>query len=382
MNIKNKIPIMRPLLPEQKYISPYLKEIDKNRWYSNFGPLVQRFEKRLEEFFSMPEGTVLSVANGTAGLTNALRAMALPKGSLCIIPSWTFMATAASAIASGLTPYFVDVDEKTWALDPAHVKSVVKKKPGKVKAVIVVSPFGAPIQRKKWDDFTTETKIPVIIDAAAGFDSVSTVEAAKPGKTPIMISMHATKVLGIGEGGIVISSDKELIHRMRELINFGFSGKREIKLPGTNAKMSEYSAAVGLAALDLWDYKKQVWMRLKLHYIDSFRKTFGSSISSPWLISDAWVSSVCNIRLPENNAKEVIAKLVEKGVESKQWWTEGCHTHPAYAKFPREDLPVTEALAKSVIGLPFSIDMSRDEIDYVIESLYAITAKSKKKASV
>jgi len=371
-NPKN-IPIMRPLLPEAQYILPYLEKIDKNRWYSNFGPLTVDFQQRLEKFFDMEPGTVLTVANGTAGLTSTLRAFDLPKGSFCLIPSWTFMATPASAIASGLVPYFIDISKDSWAIEPESVKEWIKKVPGMVSAMIVVSPFGAPIDTIKWDTFSTETGIKVLIDAAAGFDSFSTIPKAKPGKCPVMISMHATKVFGIGEGGIIISSDINLMQRVQELINFGFSGTREIQLPGTNAKMSEYAAAVGLAALDLWSHKKAVWTRLKLHYIESFRDCFGDSVSSPWLLSDEWVSSVCNVSFPKLMAKDIVAALKNQGIEAKQWWTRGCHNHPAYAKFPQLELPVTETLADTVVGLPFSIDMPRADIDYVIENLRNIT---------
>lgn len=363
---------MQPLLPEYKFIAAYLEEIDKNRWYSNFGPLVTRLERRFESFFEMEEGAVTSVVNGTSGLTNILRAMDLQKSSFCLMPSWTFMATPASAIAAGLTPFFLDVEEETWALEPEEVKKSIRKVPGMVSAVIVVSPFGAPVETGKWDDFTEETGIPVIIDGAAAFDSISTIEKARPGKTPIMISLHATKVLGIGEGGIIISSDKKLIARIQELINFGFNSERNITVPGTNGKMSEYSAAVGLAALDLWPQKRGVWTYLKLHYIEAFRRNFQGEITSPWMLSDEWVSSVCNIRLPSGNALEIMAELAKKGIESKRWWTNGCHGHPAYAKFPRLELPVTEMLAKSVIGLPFTIDMKSRDIDYVVENLAEI----------
>ncbi len=373
MQNPRNIPIMRPLLPEAQYILPYLETIDKNRWYSNFGPLAVEFERRLEKFFDMGQGTVLTVANGTSGLSATLRALDLPKGSFCLVPSWTFMASPAAAIASGLVPYFIDIDKDSWAIEPESVKEWIKKVPGMVSAVMVVSPFGAPLDTAKWDEFSSETGIKVLIDAAAGFDSFSTVPKAKPGKCPVMISMHATKVFGLGEGGIIISSDAGLMQRVRELINFGFSGAREIRLPGTNAKMSEYAAAVGLAALDLWSHKKAVWTRLKLHYIESFRECFGRDVSSPWLLSDEWVSSVCNVSFTGLMAKDIIAALKGKGIEGKQWWTRGCHNHPAYAKFLRMELPVTEMLADTVVGLPFSIDLSRTDIDYVIEHLRNIT---------
>jgi len=369
--VKKNISLMRPLLPDYRYIEPYLKQIDKNRWYSNFGPLVREFETRLSNFFETEPDTVVTVSNGTAGITNTLRAMNLPKGNYCVVPSWTFIATPAAALASGLIPYFVDVDENSWALDPEKVMEDIKKIDGKVSAIIVVAPFGAPIDVKAWDKFTDDTGIKVIIDGAAAFDSVYSVPSARPSKTPIVISMHATKVFGIGEGGIVISTDKALIKRVQEMSNFGFSASRIVSIPGTNAKMSEYNAAVGLATLDLWPQTREVWICLKGYYANAFAGLVHRTNTSLWLSED-WVGSTFNIRLPTENADEVIAKLVESGIESRQWWIKGCHLHPAYEKYPKFSLPVTSAFGRSVIGLPFNKDINKEDVIYIVEKLREI----------
>lgn len=365
--LSKPIALMRPLLPQYEFIVPYLQQIDANRWYSNFGPLVNGLEARLAEFFGTGEGSVVTLSNGTAGLTNIMRALDLPRGSLCLLPSWTFIATPAAAAAAGLTPYFIDVQESTWALDPAEVKQHVAALNGKVSVVIVVAPFGAPQNTQAWDDFTTETGVPVIIDAAAGFDAFSSVPEARPRQTPVMISMHATKMFGAGEGGVIISEDTALIARVREMSNFGFSGTRSIRVPGTNGKMSEYTAAVAHATLDLWPQTREAWLCLKGFYAEQFRKVTALTGANPWL-ADNWVSSTFNIRLREKNAKQVIEQLVANGIESRQWWGQGCHAHPAYAWFPRAPLPVTEALGQSLLALPFSLDLHKPHIDYIMET--------------
>lgn len=372
----NMIPIMRPLLPQAEFIMPYLREIDQNRWYSNFGPLTTQLEKRMAEFFSLEAGQVVSMGNGTAGLTNTLRAMDLPHNTFCIVPSWTFVATAGAACACGLTPYFMDVNEASWALGPETVRKQLKNIPGQVSVVIVVAPFGAPVNTAAWDAFTEETGIAVIIDGAAAFDSVSSVAEAAVGKTPIMISLHATKVLGVGEGGLILSKNSQLITRVREMSNFGFSAPRLIVVPGTNGKMSEYSAAIALAAMDLWPQKREMWMRLKLHYIKALEVAVSKGVSSPWL-AEEWVSSTCNVRLPTTTAESVIKALGERGIESRQWWVKGCHRQPAYSKFPHGKLNVTETLVDSVIALPFSLDLKEQEINYITQNLAEIISNQK-----
>lgn len=367
--LPEKIPLMRPTLPRYDLVAPYLREIDSNRWYSNFGPLLIRFIDQLAKSFKMTSENIAVVTNGTIGLINILRALNLPKDSYCLLPSWTFTASPASVVAAGLIPYFIDVDEKTWALNP----NIVKKKLHEIKnvsVVMVISPFGAPINTREWDLFSEETGIPVIIDAAAGFDSFTSVPSSYPGKNPVMISLHATKPLGIGEGGIVISSDYKLVEKVNKMSNFGFWGSRISQVPGTNGKVSEYQAAIGLAAINEWKEKRALWQKLKINYIEAINK-LGVKIEAPSLYGN-WISSTLNIRLHEENADNVIALLNEGGVESRQWWGIGCHNHTAYADYPKTLLPVTSKLASSVLALPYSVDMIGEEVWYVVNTLSSI----------
>src|SRR5438309_1034611 len=112
-----RIPIMRPKLPPAERVVPYLRRIDGARVYSNFGPLARALEERLAAHFGNASGTVTTVANATLGLALALLAQGARRGTLCVMPAWTFVATAHAAMMAGLVPYFVDVDRSTWALD-------------------------------------------------------------------------------------------------------------------------------------------------------------------------------------------------------------------------------------------------------------------------
>ncbi|MBY0408353.1 MAG: DegT/DnrJ/EryC1/StrS family aminotransferase, partial [Rickettsiales bacterium] len=167
------IPVLRPKLPEAERILPYLKQMDASRWYSNYGPLVNAFELRAAEMLHAASGQTVMVANGTVGLTVALQALNVARGSCCLMPSWTFTATPAAAIAAGLQPYFLDVDKITQALSPEQVKVKLEMIKEEVGAVIAVAPYGAPVDVAAWDRFTQETGIPVVIDAAAGFDALA-----------------------------------------------------------------------------------------------------------------------------------------------------------------------------------------------------------------
>lgn len=359
-----RIPVLRPQLPRRETYLDYLREIDENRWYSNHGPLVRRFEARLATHFDLPAEGVASFANGTIALTAGLLALGARAKQRCLLPSWTFIASAASVLAAGLVPHFVDVDPETWALDPDALAR--RKDLSGVGAVMAVSPFGSPLDRARWENFTARTGIPVLIDAAAGFDSVASISAAGAGPTPIMISLHATKVLGIGEGAVLISSDRPLVQVAQQYGNFGFYGVAEAMVPGINGKLSEYAAAIGLAALEQWPGRRAQALALasayRLALMDLPKVTLAPGFGQ------SWVSSTCCVTVP-GDGLSVGDRLAALGIETRRWWRRGCHHQPAYGALPRDPLPVTEDLARRCLGLPFYPDLSTAEIERIVASL-------------
>jgi dTDP-4-amino-4,6-dideoxygalactose transaminase len=353
------LPIMRPKLPSAERLVPYLSEIDSSRIYSNYGPLSALLEQRLAAHYGGREHTVITVANGTLGLALALGAQAPPPGTLCVIPAWTFIASAQAAVIAGLVPFFVDVDPATWALDPSAAGQIIHQAPAEVGAVMPVMPFGRPIDFGAWDRFRASSGLAVVIDAAAGFDSLV------PTDTPAVVSLHATKVLGAGEGGFVVSTDPTLIRSIRARGNFGFDGKREAMVPGLNAKLSEYHAAVGNAALDEWPEVRADWVAA----IGGYRRRLAGSrgVRLQEGFGDAWVSSVCLLELAEPKADQLEQKLKAAGIDTRRWWANGAHDHASTRHLPRKTLPVTDQLARSTIGVPLYRDMKASEIDQVID---------------
>jgi dTDP-4-amino-4,6-dideoxygalactose transaminase len=351
------IPIMRPKLPAAERLAPYLRAIDSSRVYSNFGPLLHLLEKRLAARCNLPVEGVTTVANATLGLTLALAAQGAPPGTLCVMPAWTFIASAHAAVMAGLIPYFVDVDADTWAVDWSSIEDVIANAPAPVGAVMPVVPFGRPIDVAAWDRFQSRTGIPVVIDAAAGIDAIT------PGSVPAVVSLHATKVLGVGEGGFVISTDSSIVRDIRARSNFGFFGSREAAMPAANAKLSEYHAAVGLAALDEWTEVRREWIALAQDYRRALRHSNRTRFQEGF--GQTWITSTCVVSLVGLKAAQVENMLVQSGIETRRWWGAGAHKHPATARFPRSSLPVTDALANGTIALPFFRDLRVSEIEQV-----------------
>jgi dTDP-4-amino-4,6-dideoxygalactose transaminase len=318
-------------------------------------------EDRLAAHFGLSAGTVVTVANATLGLTLALLAQNVPPGAFCIMPAWTFVASVHAARMANLIPYFVDVDAETWALDAASVAEMIAGAGGSIGAVMPVAPFGRPIDTTAWDNLRSRTGVSVVIDAAAGFDSTT------PGKVPAVVSLHATKVLGVGEGGFVISADSSIIDDIRARSNFGFAGTREAAKPAANAKLSEYHAAVGLAALDEWAEVRNEWFATAQSYRNQLPES--NCLQFQVGFGHSWVSSTCVLGLVGVDAARTATILDGAEIETRQWWGLGAHEHPATTAFPRGPLSTTETLIRTTLAIPFSRDIGAGEIRRVAEAL-------------
>ncbi len=358
-----RIPVCRPLLPAADALIPYLERIDRHRWYTNFGPLAEELAVRLAERLGVSRSRIVLAANATA----ALGAVMMPHGMLgggtpplALMPSWTFVATAHAAKTAGLTPFFTDVDAESWQLTPEIAHAALAAAPGRVAVVLVVSPFGAPVDVTAWERFGDETGIAVIIDAAAGFDT------ARAGRLTTVVSLHATKSLPAGEGAFVVCPDDADADETIRRINFGFLGSREAGVVAVNAKISEYHAAVGLAALDQWPERRLGYLRV----IGAYRQRLnGTGIGLQDGAGTDWVTATLTARWPA--AAAAAERLAARQIETRAWWGQGCHTHAAFAGCPALPLPVTAGLARDTLGLPLSLDITPDEIDRVAAAVLA-----------
>ena len=358
------IPVARPRLPSAERILPYLREIDSNGWYTNHGPLWLRFHTRLAQHWGLHTSQLALACNATAGLSLALQASQVEPGRECLLPSWTFVATAGAVRQAGLVPHFVDVQAGNWAPDPAAVQAIALRR--KVGAIVVVAPFGAPLDLAAWDAVAEATGVPVIIDAAAAFDTMRRDGPMPLGRCAAVISLHATKVFGIGEGGVLLSRDAAMVERFRRLTNFGFLGSRESVLAGVNAKISEYGAAIGLAALDVWGETRARWATVTRTYLRRLR-----AVPDIWPMPGLgldWVASTLNIVWPADRLDQA-AGLAEHGVGTLRWWGPGCHQQPGFAECAAEPLPVTEELGRRTLALPFWQDMQPTQIEAVCRAI-------------
>ena len=349
------VPVALPRLPTYDALSKYLKLIDENRWYSNFGPLYHLFVERLAAHFSIQPSHIVGAANATAALTAVMLATGCARNRYCLMPSWTFFATPSAALNAGLVPYFLDVALQTGMLSPAHVLEQVERiGVESIGCVVPVSAFGSPVDVAEWEEFQDQTGIPVIIDAAAAFDSIT------PSVIPQCVSLHATKVFGCGEGSVVITLNDELARLTTQVSNFGFRSDRVVAQPGLNGKLSEYHAAVGLASLDRWPGFRSDIAEISESYISIFKDMDGVKLQAGW--GEQWVSMSCVVEFMSNDLQDIASALSEAGIESRKWWKSGCHEEPAFSNFQTLDLVNTKELSLKTLGLPFYHDITQEDL--------------------
>lgn len=323
------IKVLVPDVPSADEILPYLRRIDTNKWYSNSGPLVQELEKRL--------GGV-TVSSATLGLE--LAAKCVFKRKRVRIPAFTFVATATALLRAGFEPVLCDVDE-SWSLKNIDSQS------------LPVSPFGVPV------------KPGGLVDCASGWGNGQ--------KGNRVYSLHATKALPAGEGGVVCG-DPELLERVRKLSNFGLEvtpfAHGIVNEAGTNAKLSEYHAAVALAALDRWPLTSTKRRALASAYnlglggIEKQPRPDGVYTTYPVLVK---------------NAAQVAKDMASRGVETRRWYTPTLERHPAFQHLPVEgELKNCKRLNEELLCLPFHTSMKPGDVGRVCETLrWAITRNAK-----
>ena len=237
------INVTKTYMPDkQKYIS-YVDQIFESGWVTNNGVLVRELESRLTAYLGVKN--IVLVANGTIALEIAYRLLKL-KGEVITTP-FSFVATTSSLVSNGLKPVFADIDPDTFNIDPENIEDVITDR---TSGIVPVHVFGNACEVEKIRTIAQQHNLKVIYDAAHAFGVKYKDESLLNYGDVSTLSFHATKLFHTIEGGALIINDDRLVQEARFLINFGIDGPDSVKALGTNAKMNEFEAAMGLCVLD------------------------------------------------------------------------------------------------------------------------------------
>ena len=367
---------IRLLVPDLPVVDEFidaLRLIDARRWHTNGGALSVEFEQALAAFVAGTSGVeqhCVTTSSGTTALEVALLCLDLPPRARILVPAYTFPATANAVIRAGHVPVLSDICPQHWTLTPAIAHAALERE--RFDAVLPVAVFGTRLPVEAWDAFNAVTGLPVVIDAAAALG------AMEGGRRAIVAySLHATKPMGIGEGGVVASTSAAFVASVRRMINHGFD-KGEVTVAGTNARLSEYGAAIGLAQLKRWpgvvERRRAIWDR----YRERLVQAPGVVVHG---IADDHPPAVLTIRT--SVASEIVAaSLAREAIETRRWYAPPLHLHRAYDGVPHAAsaaaFAVAEDVARHAIGVPFHAHLTLDDVDRVVRALAATPAMTRR----
>lgn len=356
----------RPNIGDRERLLARINDMLDQRWFTNNGPYVQEFEQRLAEYTGVRHAVAMT--NATIAQEIAVRAAGI-KGEV-IMPSFTFIATAHALQWQEITPVFCDVAPGTHHLDPNRVEDMITPR---TTAIIGVHVWGAPCAIDELTEIANRRGLRLLFDAAhalgcsykgkmiGGFGEAETV------------SFHATKFLNSFEGGAVLTNNDTLAERMRFMRNFGFAGLDQVDYVGTNGKMTEVAAAMGLTSLECIDDIVAVNERNYRAYQQGLADIPGLKLFS-YDEAERNNFQYIIVEVDEKEAGISRDRLVEilhtENVLARRYFYPGCHQMEPYKSYyPHAGLllPETEKLTQRVMSLPTGTAVDTDVVHQVCE---------------
>ncbi|HEY8558974.1 MAG TPA: DegT/DnrJ/EryC1/StrS family aminotransferase [Pyrinomonadaceae bacterium] len=240
------INVTQTFLPPLEEYAAYLKQIWSSKWLTNRGELIQELESKLKDHLEIDN--LLIVNNGTIALQLAIKALEL-KGEIITTP-FSYVATVSSIVWENCAPVFVDIDRDYLTIDETHIEAAVTEK---TSAILATHVYGNPCNVEAIQAIADKYRLKVIYDAAHCFGVKYKAESLLKRGDVSTLSFHATKLFHTGEGGGIVCRHPELVHKIFYHHNFGHRGQDEFYGLGVNGKISELSAAMGLAVLPYVD---------------------------------------------------------------------------------------------------------------------------------
>lgn len=337
----------RPNLGDRDTLLRYTAEIYDRRWLTNNGPLVQDLEDRIAKRLGVSH--CIAMCNGTIALEIAIRALGL-QGEV-IVPSYTFVATAHALHWQAIAPVFADIDPATHNLDPDSVRRMITPR---TSGIIGVHLWGRPAPVESLQAIADEYGLSLLFDAAHAFDcSYQGRKIGGFGRCEVL-SFHATKVFNTFEGGAVVTDDDTLAETMRLMRNFGFRGYDTVVHPGTNGKMPEINAAMGLVNLEAFSGFVDANRRNHGRYAAALEGIQGVSLLPYDPSTDPNYQYVV-VEVDADRRDAVVAVLQAENILARKYFWPGCHRMQPYRDlYPHAGLLLenTERVARRVIVLP------------------------------
>jgi dTDP-4-amino-4,6-dideoxygalactose transaminase len=364
----------RPNIGNRERLLERFNDLLDRRWLTNGGPYVQEFERKIELLLGVKH--CIAMCNATVALEITSRALGL-EGEV-IIPSFTFVATAHALQWQQITPVFCDIDPLTHNLDPKRIEELITPRTTGIMGVHV---WGRPCAVDKLTEIAHRHDLKLMYDSAHAFGCSWNGQMIGNFGAAEVFSFHATKFFNTFEGGAVVTNDDELAARIQLMTNFGFKTYDTVAYLGTNGKMSEISAAMGLTGLESFD--------------EFIAANYQNYQTYQQLLSGlAGINMINYDESEKNNYQYIVIEIDEEithigrdklndilhaeNILSRRYFYPGCHQmQPYISDFPNAglELPETEKLTQKVLQLPTGTSVGEKEIHQICDLIGFVLAR-------
>jgi dTDP-4-amino-4,6-dideoxygalactose transaminase len=370
-----KLHVGRPNIGSRSRLLERINDILNRRWLTNYGFYVSEFEKEIADLTGAKH--CIAICNGTIALEITIRALGL-NGEV-IVPSMTFIATAHSLQWQAITPVFCDINPKTHNIDPKCIEKMITPR---TTGIIGVHLWGRPCEVDALQDISRHYNLRLLFDAAHAFGCSYKGQMIGNFGDAEVFSFHATKFLNTFEGGAIATNNDDLAKKIRLMKNFGFDGYDRVIYIGTNGKMNEVSAAMGLTQLESIEEFIAVNYRGYKQYVQELSNVPGIQII-PYEKTEKNNYQYIVLEIDENTTcisrNQLLEILHAENVLARRYFYPGCHNMEPYRSyFPhaRLLLPATEELAQRLLILPNGTSVDEQDISKICQIIKFVMANA------
>jgi dTDP-4-amino-4,6-dideoxygalactose transaminase len=355
MEKKMKIPLVKVYMDDG--IKKAVLEVLDSGWYI-LHERVNEFEKRFAEFCGVKN--TVCVASGTAAIFLSLRALDIKHGDEVIIPSFSFIATASPIMEVGAKPVFVDIDPRTYTIDPEKVRKAVTKR---TKAIMPVHLYGHPADMDPILDVAEENDLYVVEDACQSHGAEYKGRRTGGIGHVACFSFYPSKNMTVcGDGGAVVTNDDEVAEKVRKLRDHGKVDKYVFDLQGYNLRFNEIQAAIGIKQLE----KLPKWNEARRNIAKMYNKALDDLVATP--IEESWAKHVYHLYVIRTKKRDELKEfLSNSGISTLVHYPVPIHEQPSITSImgTQPTLRNTEKFAKEVLSIPMCPTLTGSEVDYV-----------------
>lgn len=360
-------PVAKPFLPPKEEYDSIISTIWDSQWLTNSGPIASELEKRLSDKLKVKN--LLFVSNGTIALQLSIKALNL-EGEIITTP-FSFVATTSSICWEQCSPVFVDIDKNTLNIDPSKIEEAITPN---TSAILATHVYGNSCDVVAIEEIANKHNLKVIYDGAHAFGVEINGKSIFEYGDITICSTHATKIYHTVEGGLIVTKDKDLHHKIKSMRNFGFKNEVSFEYLGTNAKNSEFHAAMGLVNLNHFSSNWNKRQQLSLLY-DSLLK--GIIKKQIWNDDTSFAYSYYPVIFnTEAELLEVQSSLKQNNIIARRYFYPLLSSSLPYVS-ENETLPIADSISKKILCLPLFFDLSEDTVREISEIIQMVLNSEK-----